>query len=530
MANRNPATRFLLMLFTAIALLAGACSHAPLQHPERRASYAIEDPETTRLGTLFSDYVLAHPGESGFLLLDKGGDALLWRGALADSAEHTLDAQYYIWHDDTIGTLAAERLLRAAERGVRVRVLVDDFPLDAEPRHLALLNAHPNVEIRVYNPVDTLDTWRVIRALAVLSDFSRLNRRMHNKVFIADGSVAIIGGRNIGDEYFDTGAEQNFRDRDLMAVGPIVRNISNSFDTYWNSPWVRSVDALISDRPTAAERAVYYKELHAYATDSNHQPVHFIAELPEIKRRLNEVAEHLAWGRASLIFDIPGKNNDPDRLNAFGRSGALLTDLALRTKHEIVAETPYLLMMPGTLDVVDRLRARGVRIKLLTNSLASTDVLAIYAAYKEQRRELLDRGVELYEMRPRAASRRHLVKGWNLLEEKPEFSLHAKTVVFDRERVYVGSFNMDPRSTHLNTEIGLVVHSPELARRLLEVMANDFSPANSWRVSIDDDGQLQWEGTTNGKVVRHIRDDPYNGFFKSLKVFIYSILQFDPIL
>lgn len=248
-----------------------------------------------------------------------------------------------------------------------------------------------------------------------MADSSRLNCRMHNKVFVADGSVAIIG------------------------------------------------------------------------------------ELPEIKRRLNEVAQHLVWGRAVLIFDIPGKNDDPDRLDAFGRSGALLTDIALRTRHEMIVEMPYLLVMPGTLDVVDQLIARSVRIKLLTNSLASTDVLAIYTAYKEQWRELLSRGLALHEMRPRAASRKHLIQGWSLLEDQPAFSLHAKTVVFDRKRVFVSSFNMDPRSTHLSTELGLLVHSPALARQLLKAMADDFSPDNSWRVSIDDDWQTKFGGERSSK-------------------------------
>lgn len=498
-----------------LALVLAGCAAIDLAKIERAESHALADPEATALGGMLAPAAAHHRGRSGFLLLDKGESSLLWRGALAEAAERTIDAQYYIWSDDNVGTIAAERLLDAAARGVRVRVLVDDFFQLTDPRHLAFLDAHPNVEVRLYNPAAARSPSMLVRVLSAYGDFARHNRRMHNKVYVVDNSLAIIGGRNVADEYFDMHAEFNFRDRDLLVAGPIVPQISESFDLYWNSIWSVPVSEIIAHDESAAERQAWYDGLRAYAADPVNFPDRFHPALAETRRRLAGVAEELIWARARLFYDLPGKNEDLARLDAYGLSGEALTQAALATRRELLAQTPYLVLLPGTFEVVDMLRERGVSIRVLTNSLASTDGVPPFSCYARQRQELLRRGVELYEMRPDGASQQLLMERLALAETRPRWSLHAKTAVFDREKVYVGSFNMDPRSTHLNTEIGVLIESPELAEQIAAIIEDEFSLENSWRLELGPDGALSWHTIRAGKPVT-ARDDPGKGLLDGL--------------
>lgn len=242
-------------------------------------------PKDSRLGRATEAVTSRHPDQSGFYLLDKGEEALLWRGALADMAERTLDLQYYIWHNDNVGKIAAERILRAAERGVRVRVLVDDIALRVKPRHLRLLNAHPEIEIRLYNPLGRR-SGESAKFSNIFMDFGKLNRRMHNKVFIADGCLAIVGGRNIGDEYFDMHAGFNFRDIDVLGAGAVVEEISLSFETYWNSQWVHPVEDILADDIETVDMEKGYDGLHRYARNPDNFPPRFNRRLGEVKTGL----------------------------------------------------------------------------------------------------------------------------------------------------------------------------------------------------------------------------------------------------
>jgi len=521
-------TRFvgLLTLTLSLGLLSG-CATNEINREAIPTSTAIANPESTFLGRVFGPEADAHPGQSGFYLLDKGENALIWRAALADAAISTLDAQYFIWSDDNVGTLAAERLLQAAERGIRVRVLLDDFMLNTDPAYLAHLHAHPLIEIRIYNPLGADYGKDEKRQYSLLHDLRRLNRRMHNKVFVADGSVAIVGGRNIADEYFDMDDKFNFRDRDVLAAGPIVPEISASFDAYWNSEWSVPIDRLLDTGSTLEARQAYYNELHRYAAHPENFPMRFYGAVNEVRDQLLALSDRLIWGKSIVIYDIPGKNDDPKRLDAFGKSGRALTQVALQSRHEIIAETPYLLFMPGTFEVVEKLRQRGVRVRFLTNSLSSTDAIPVFAAYMKQRLEMLRLGLEIHEMKADPAFQEKLLERYALLKEKPPVALHAKTAVFDRQIAFIGSFNLDPRSTHLNTEIGLLIYSREFAEQLVEVMEKDFLPSNSYRVRLN--SELEWTAEESGEE-KSWRTDPKVGPAKGMKLLFYSLLPLSDYL
>jgi putative cardiolipin synthase len=523
--------RMFAVLVAAAATLTG-CAIAPHVPADiaRTPSYAMPEAAATSLAREVGPVAARHAGKSGFQVLERGEEALLWRGALADRAEATIDAQYYIWNEDNVGTIAAERLLRAAERGVRVRVLVDDLSIATDPDFLAMLDAHPRVEIRMYNPTGFLGRDLLPKALAVIGDFYRLNRRMHNKALVVDGALAVIGGRNIADEYYDMHREFNFRDRDVLVAGPIVADIEASFDRYWNSAWVVPVAGLARTAHTDADRDAYYRRLHAYVADPAHLPPRFAEALDALRARMPGVAASLSWGQARLVYDIPGKNDDPDRLDAFGTMGWELAQAASGATQEILAETPYLAVMPGTLDVVRGLRERGVALRILTNSLASTDNLFAFSRYSEQRETLLRLGVRLHELMPQPAFHGEIVERLPRMATPARLALHAKTMVIDRRIVFIGSFNMDPRSTHLNTELGVLIDSPELAAGLAAQLERDMSPENSYELSLDPDGRgVAWTWVRDGRPAT-ARADPGAEPDKLFQMRLYRLLPLDRLI
>jgi cardiolipin synthase C len=509
-----------------LSAVIGGCAVQPiaLEDVPRTPSYAAIEPASTSLGREIADVAIAHEPKSGFYVLDRGEEALLWRGALADRAERSIDAQYFIWSDDNVGTIAAERLLRAADRGVRVRVLVDDLPISTDPRFLAMLNAHERIEIRIYNPSGVIGRGFLSKMLTFASDFLRLNRRMHNKALIIDGAVAVIGGRNIADEYYDMNRDYNFRDRDVLAVGPVIGSIERSFDRFWNSVWAVPVEAFVRADLSEVEREVYYERLHAYVRDSEHFPERFNDALAQTYAQFGNIANLLVWGEARVIYDIPGKNDDPGRMDAYGDMGRELTDAVSAAREEVLAETPYLVMMPGTFTVVGQLRDRGVRVRILTNSLVSTDEIFAFSRYAMQRGELLRLGVELHEFMPYPKYHGEIVARLHRMQQPPHLALHAKTMVIDRRTVFIGSFNMDPRSTHLNTEMGILVDSPELAAQIAAAIEQDMDPSNSWAViQTGDDGTIVWRWASEGRTLTTSKEPDASGA-ALLKLFLFSLL------
>jgi putative cardiolipin synthase len=480
----------------------------------RTPSTAFEDPASTRLGQFFGLAADQHPGLSGFSLLSQGREAFIARLALTDLVERGLDMQYYVWDGDTTGRIIVEHVMKAADRGVRVRLLVDDpFYKDSDSVK-AGLDAHPNVEIRLFNPL-TNRRWSI---LDFIFDFGRVNRRMHNKLMVADNAAAIVGGRNIGDIYYGVNTFANYRDLDVLAAGPVVRDLSGVFDRYWNSPSTVPIAAIVDRAHDAADLdAIRIRLREAIAAADYPYPID--QELEQLAAQGAELRDNLVWAHGRIVADdpesiAPGKESDDVIEFIRGRVAQL--------KEELLVESPYFVLPARAQATVKVLQERNVRVRVLTNSLASNDMLPAHSGYAKTRRRLLENGMELYELRPDTDAFR---PGWSILSERSRAALHAKAMAFDGEAVFIGSFNLDPRSAVINTEAGLYIESPELAKRLTAYMATGVVPANSYRVLLDPNGEIVWETVRDGKRVRY-QDEPETGFRRR---FVANLLKLLPI-
>ena len=461
---------------------------------------AFEDPASTRLGQFFGPAADAHPGLSGFGLLSHAREAFIVRLALADLAERSLDMQYYVWDGDTTGRIIVDRVMKAADRGVRVQLLVDDPYYKASDPVKAALDAHPNVEIRLFNPA----TNRRWSRLDFLVDFRRMNRRMHNKLMVADNAAAIVGGRNIGDIYYGVNTVANYRDLDVLAVGPVVRDLSGVFDRYWNSASTVPIAAIVDRAYGAADLEAILSHLREVIAAADY-PYPIDQELDGLAARGAELRDSLVWARGRVVADDPeavARGKEADDVVAFIRGRVA------QLKEELLAEAPYFVLPAGAQATVKALHDRNVRVRVLTNSLASNDMLAAHSGYAKTRRRLLENGMELYELRPDTDAFR---PGWSLVSHQSRAALHTKAMAFDHEAVFIGSFNLDPRSAVINTEAGLYIESRELAERLITYMATGVVSANSYRVLLDPDGEIAWETVKDGEIVRY-RDEPESGF------------------
>ena len=525
----------MLGLLLAVLLQAG-CASLPTDYP-RSTSTALADTADTRLGQASRRLLAGHPDVSGVLLLDRGTDAFLARLALARIAERGLDIQYYIWHEDTTGKLLAASVLQAAERGVRVRLLLDDIGKAADNRHLLALDSHPNVAVRLFNPVAARST----PLLGLLADFSRANRRMHNKSFTADNQATIVGGRNIGDEYFGARPDIEFADLDLLAIGPVVDEVSREFDAYWNSPLAFPITALSQDRPGDDEIRQARAGLQEFVQAQKGGGYARALESSGLAEALAE--GNLAFDHAKLrvVADDPTKALEESADPAPRLLPKLLPEFASLTS-ELLLVSPY--FVPGDTGV-DRLRAlvqRGVRVRILTNSLASTDVPAVHAGYKRYRRALLEAGIELYELKPTAAqmARRDPPSGSRdgsdkaALSGSSSASLHAKSMTFDRRALFVGSMNLDPRSVFTNTEIGVVVEHAGLTAQRVEKIDGRL-PEISFRLQLAPPAgpgstpAIEWVTTRDGQEVRY-SSEPMTRAWQRFKVWLYSLLPIEPLL
>jgi putative cardiolipin synthase len=498
----------------AIALLLPACSATIDWDYPRPPSTAFAHPETTGLGTLFKEAADRHPALSGFSLLRYGENAFHARLAMIDLAEKTVDAQYYIWDADISGRILADGLLRAADRGVHVRLLIDDFYQTRDKDVVvALMAAHPNIEIRLFNPVAN----RVLRKASFLFDFSRVNHRMHNKLLVADNAVGIVGGRNIADVYFGVGEDHNFRDLDVLAAGPIVRDLSAAFDTFWNSDWAIPVGAVVKQLPTekdlnAARKALVEKIAAAGDPYPTHQNV------SGDRARLVEIRDGFIWAPGAVLVE------KPSRVESETGTGVIHTALSRRVsevERELLIESPYFVLPDRVIERVGQLAARGVKVRTLTNSAVSNDVIAAHAFYAHTREKLLKAGVELYELRPDTDMEKH----WSVLSGKSRAALHCKAIVFDRKSVFIGSFNLDPRSSTLNTEIGVMIDSPEIARRVAEIMDEGVSPGSAFHVTLDKDDRLVWTTENNGEKIQYGKDPLTNLWHR----FLFGLVGLLPI-
>jgi cardiolipin synthase C len=528
-----PAARINCRILPVLGIVLGVacvtgCTSLPKPSPEWSVRRTV-DTENTTWARAVAPAAAAHPGASGIQLLQYGLDALSARLALADTAERCLDVQYYIWKPDPAGWLLLDHLLQAADRGVRVRLLLDDFGGSASDTALLTLSCHTNVEVRLFNPVAN----RTFRRLSMLFDYSRVNRRMHNKSFTADRQVTILGGRNVAARYYAAGEEPHFADFDVIAAGPAAGEVSAMFERYWYSSSSIPIHALIKKRLSSEQLAESCAGLAARAQAATNaadlQPLAGNEVGAAVRRhRLAPV-----WGETKLVCDQPEKiTTDPT--NTATHLLPQLRGVVDGTTREILIVSPYFVPGPGGMAFFRSLRERGIRVVVLSNSLAATDVAAVHAGYRRYRKALLRAGVELWEIKPnvqlRASARED--KTARRREGKPSCSsLHAKSFIFDRQTLFVGSLNLDPRSISLNTEMGLVMEIPELAGSVansLEEKLKEYAyhlEFASGGGPGKDSGSLVWISRENGREVRYTHE-PHASLYRR---FLVNFLSLFPI-
>jgi putative cardiolipin synthase len=476
------------------------------------------DWQQTGIGRAVAQVVADHPGQSGFALVAGGEQAFSTRHGLALLAERSIDVQYYIWEGDTSGKLLASDLLAAAERGVRVRLLIDDIHTKGKDFNIAALDAHPNLEVRVFNPFSNRDA----RNLNIATEFTRLNHRMHNKIWMVDGAVVLVGGRNIGDDYFGINTVANFRDLDMLAVGPVVAEVGRSFDLYWNSAWAVPITAMAEKVPDEATAEAMRRALGEWAKDLVDFPYQRIDSADAAGNTLVAGLQNLFWGEAQVVYDRPEKMAGDF---AGGVAGALRPRLQAAEREVLMEAAYFIATEPGT-EMLGELAARGVRVRVLTNSLATNDLVPAHAGYTRYREDLVRGGVELYEFRPDAAGPR---RSWSTGAGASRAALHTKAIVIDERFAFVGSFNLTPRSVELNTEIGIVVDSPELAAAIKAFMDGGVEPANAWLLRIEGErrkGELVWTGVTDGQPVLH-DDEPDVSAWRRFQVWLIAVLPIE---
>jgi len=468
-----PALRYLFI--ASLLLITGVCPHA-----QSIGEWIDENCD---------DCGARMPSQTGVYVLEKGEEALIGRAWLTQHAAKSIEIQYFIWSTDNIGILAAEQLLGAAERGVAVRVLVDDFLIDAEDKTLLLLSAHPNVQIRIYNPNVSVGVGFWQRLKNAVTGFRAINQRMHDKTAIFDGIVGITGGRNMADEYFDYDHEYNFRDRDILLLGRAVTDMQDNFEEFWSSELSVPVETIFEEEDvpvSSADRHERSKLLHDYAAD----PANFETQ---VRHAIDNAATYfpillqaMSWEDVVFLSDVPGKNSGESGLGGGGESTNQLINAVKNARESILIQSPYLIMPEGGIELFGELVDRGIRIRISTNSLASTDNIQAFSGYQGQREDLLLAGVELFEYMDEPSIRTELIDRYpRIADNDPVFAIHAKSMVIDDETVFIGTFNLDPRSANLNTEVGVLVESRELARQVSESIERDMMAGNSWQTTVD---------------------------------------------
>jgi len=512
---------------TLLAILSlAACGGLP-KGGERTASTAMKGNEGTALAAVVRPRVAAHPAQSGLHALADAHDAIAARLVLADAAQRSLDVQYFIWNKDMTGKVMIERLLRAADRGVRVRLLLDDLGTAPSDEVLLAIDSHPNIEVRMFNPV----AMRSPRLLGIVTDIGRLNKRMHNKSFTVDGQVSIVGGRNIGDEYFGAHAGANFADLDVAVIGPVVKEVSDEFDLYWNHPASIPIASLSHKNITPEAMAEKRAALVAHRETGGQSAYAESVRESEFARQLRTRNISFSWGRATIVSDHPDKVITSSAQTET-HLAPQLREVVDKTKRELFLVSPYFVPGKQGVELLAGVRQRGSRVVVITNSLASTDGVPVHSKYKLYRKPLLQAGIELYEIKPTATNERGRRAGGGLLGSSggsgsSGASLHAKTFAFDRRTGFVGSYNLDPRSSKLNTEMGVLFDCPELTRRMPETLERSLD-RNTYHVELAGN-RLEWVTREGNTQVRY-DSEPETSLWKRIKVSILSWLPIEGLL
>ena len=477
--------------------------------PKKTESYAITPDLSVTLAQLFN-LGPERSDQSGFLALHNNDESLAWRIALIEKAEKTIDAQYYSWHTDTSGALLLSKIIEAADRGVRVRLLLDDIDTFGADRQIATLNRHANIEVRIFNPFKLRWPIRLVRIIELLWNLDRLTRRMHNKLLVADNVISIIGGRNIGDEYFGLSTKLAFRDLDLLACGASVEELSNSFDLFWNNDISKPARKLIAFRPKGLDFRHMKKRLDK-KTLLTRQIIQRIDNLKAGLLKKSDLATSLIKSDSLVFYDLP----EPEHTE-MGQMARSLYQCSENTSKQLIIISAYFVPSNNLIQSLQALIQRGVHIQVFTNSLASIDVTAAFCGYQRYRIQLLSMGIELFEFCARP--KYHSIYTTPSVNVK-RFSLHAKSIIYDSSSVYVGTLNLDPRSSSLNTEIGMLVKSKALAEEIQQAFFEDLSEGEFWKVSLNHRGKTTW---INGNTKTNIQ--PARNLLQRLLNFIYSLL------
>jgi putative cardiolipin synthase len=521
-----------LIFLATVALMSACASLPPGTGFPKSASTALAHPEETRLGRQFEGAMRDHDTQSAFRLVSLGVDGFLVRIQMIDAAEQTLDLEYYIFRQDDTGQLITAALLRAADRGVRVRVLLDDADTVPGDEQIATLAAHPRIEVRVFNPFAYRGHSEFVRDIEFALNSHRLDYRMHNKLFVVDNAIALAGGRNIGDEYFQVDPDSQFGDDDVFVAGPIVRQLSKTFDEFWNCDLAIPVGGLGNGLPTAAALQAYRTVLEEHRRMLESDGTDYVSRLATgepfggiLSGRLP-----LVWTGAQVTYDSPDKKR-VEQGRVIGRlMHGTVAEAAASVKSELLIVTPYFVPGASGVKLFHDVRERGAHVRILTNSLDSTPEPLAQAGYMHYRIPLLEQGVELYEVRAQLGNTRG--SGQSAAAPRAaRFALHAKLFVFDQERLYVGSMNFDERSHYLNTEVGLIIDSPELAQQTARRFAAIVVPANSYQPTLRADAapgapRLVWR-TEEGAALVEYDVEPASSDWKRLKVHLMTLLPLD---
>jgi putative cardiolipin synthase len=498
MYKTNRLVSLITILFLQLAI--AGCVSMPLDYP-KEPSRALTDTADTYLARESAKWRDGQLQGNGFYSLIEGKDAFGARLVLMSEAEKSIDAQYFLMKPDNAGLVFTEKLMKAADRGVRVRLLLDDVFTTVDDSYFSYMNAHPNIEVRIFNPISR----KGLYWLNYVGQFSLANRRMHNKSFIIDNQAAIVGGRNIAVEYFQLETTGEFIDFDMFVAGPIVKDISDSFDIYWNNELAVPMEAL-SDKPDQKQPQQEAETVRLLMEKAGNS-IYADAMNTQLMRQFsaNELDPYMA--KARVIVDDPGKL----RAEISEEHQVLATEIAKvlnDSTQEIIIITPYLIPGKSGIEFFRRLRDKGVRIVVLTNSLASNNHAAVHSAYSSYRKDLLEAGVELWEARANAVE---ITVEPDSTTLKNPLTLHTKGILIDRRQIFVGSLNLDPRSIDINTEMGLLIESEELVSEIVDDVLISM-PRIAYRLQLDDSGKISWHANIDGREVIETKEPLTSGW------------------
>lgn len=511
MRMRDLTDFFRLPLTAAMLIMLAGCASVDFDYPKAEST-ALTDTERTYIAGQLAESDDFPPGESGFYMLTDGIEALAARLLMAKRAEKTIDAQYYLITNDSIGLAFIGSLLEAADRGLRVRLLLDDIQTQGYDAGMAALDSHPNFEVRIYNPF----SGRGSRASSI-TEFGRVNRRMHNKSFTADNLITIVGGRNIAAEYFSAREDVNFGDADVVGVGPVVRDISDMFDTYWNSYAALPVPAFakLPDDPEAklAELRERINEVLAELRTTK-----YAAAFQDSLRDITETnLDDFTIAPYELAYDSPDKTDKKLAEEAQNITTTLAASIA-RANESLVVISPYFVPRKSGIEFLTELQQRGVQVTIITNSLAANNHSIVHSGYAPSRKPLLKAGVKMYEIRSDAeiSGVDRGTKGAALA------TLHTKGFIVDDKELFLGSFNWDPRSVNINTELGVIMKSPELSQWTLDGVKRRID-TNAYEVILNDKGKVRWVDRSGDEEVI-LDKEPQTGWWRRFTVGFYRIL------